>query len=163
MIWSYTSNLKHYKWFEVTLQIWDVTSDLVVTLCMNALLLQHIILLLGVAPDNLKQLDVSTVQIYRNTTKTLWLVQTGNSTTPVKRYPLDKFQRTCLSTNFYCEKKEKRSICESGKEGATVPTRTWTGILSLRGWCSSTWATGTGARPDQFSNTISPLRLCFTT
>ena len=34
----------------------------------------------------------------------------------------------------------KRRICKSGKEGSTIPTRTWTRILSLHDWCSSTWA-----------------------
>ena len=68
------------------------------------------------------------------------------------------------------EVREKNEIRKEGeaehlqkwKEGTYVPTRTWTRILSVHGWRISTWASGTGARPDQFSHAVSPLRLCDT-
>ena len=56
------------------------------------------------------------------------------------------------------EKKGRRSIWGSGKYGATVPTRTWTEILSSSFWCSSAWATGTGGRQGPSHYLTTPSR-----
>ena len=54
-------------------------------------------------------------------------------------------------------------ICKSGKKAPPSQPGLEPGSSAYAADALPLKATGTGERPDQFSNTISPLRLCFTT